>query len=297
MKSSEPHSYTSLENYGSELNVPFMPGIKRLLIVFLFVNFGNDSYSQLSRYEKHVFSDNIFQLPFRLLRPTRLDPSVKYPLLIFLHGSYEKGGDNEMQLEIGGRFFLRDSIIEKYPAFVLFPQCPLSDSWTYFEADTDYSTGLVKKLQFPLRKNPTTTTAALKKLIDSLISSGGIDQTRIYIGGLSQGGMGVLDLIARYPESFAAGFSICGAGNVNTAKRFAGKVSLWLFHGEKDDIIPTNFSRSFFKKLTRLKSDVRYNEYAGVFHNSWVNAFKEPDLMSWLFSKKKSINLNAIQNN
>lgn len=99
--------------------------------------------------------------------------------------------------------------------------------------------------------------------------------------------MGVLDLLARQPVLFAAGISICGAGDASTAKRFANKSSLWLIHGIEDDQISVNFSEQYFKKLIRLKSDVRSSFYPGVNHNSWSKAFMEPDFMKWLFSKHK----------
>jgi len=86
---------------------------------------------------------------------------------------------------------------------------------------------------------------------------------------------------------FAAAFSICGAGNVASTKNFAGKTSLWLFHGDSDDVVPVKFSRDYFKRLQKLKADVLYSEYRGVKHNSWVNAFSESSLMNWLFSKRK----------
>jgi predicted peptidase len=65
----------------------------------------------------------------------------------------------------------------------------------------------------------------LKQFLDSLVKNKFIDLSRIYIGGLSQGGMGVFDLVARYRDLFAAAFPICGAGKVATAKNFASKVA------------------------------------------------------------------------
>jgi predicted peptidase len=226
-------------------------------------------------------------MPYRYLRPENFDSSKKYPLLIFLHGAFEKGYDNETQLNIGGRFFLRDSFRKNYPAFILFPQCPEKDAWAYFETKTDPLTGKITEVDFPFYKKPTIVSSVLMSLVDSLRHGDNIDPNRIYIGGLSQGGMGVLDLIARYPQRFAAAFSICGAGKAVTTKNFAGKTALWLFHGNADDVVPVSFSRNYFKKLQKLKSDVRYSEYSGVKHNSWVNAFSEPSLMYWLFWKRK----------
>lgn len=208
-------------------------------------------------------------------------------LLFFLHGAFEKGFDNEAQLNIGGRFFLRDSIRKNYPAYVLFPQCPEKDQWAYFETKTNPANGNVTEVIFPFHKIPTEVASVLMRLVDSLQYADKIDLSRIYIGGISQGGMGVLDLIARYPQTFAAAFSVCGAGNVSTAKQFAGKTALWLFHGDADDVVPVGFSRNYFKRLQKLKADVLYSEYPGVKHNSWINAFSEPGLMYWLFSKIK----------
>lgn len=226
------------------------------------------------------------ELPYRLLPPLATGKS-KYPLVIFLHGAFEKGNDNEQQLAIGGRFFLRDSIRANYPGYILFPQCRANDAWVYFENHIDYTTGFATDWNFPFNKMPTPVSLVLIKLIDSLAATGQIDVSRIYIAGLSQGGMGVLDLCARFPALFAAGISICGAGEPATARLFAGKVALWLFHGEKDEVVPPVFSREYAKRLKRYGGISRYTEYPGVGHNSWEQAFAEPQLMSWLFLQHK----------
>lgn len=241
----------------------------------------------LSLYEKHYFNVPELNLPYRLLRPLHAEGENKYPLVIFLHGAFERGFDNERQLNIGGRFFLRDSVRQHYPSYILFPQCPEGDVWTYFEATADPSSGKTMRIDFPFQKKPTEVTSALMMLLDSLMNNERIDQHRIYIAGLSQGGMGVLDLLARYPGLFAAGIAICGGGNVAGSRNFAGKSALWLFHGAADDVIPVDFSRSYFKKLRKLGADVRYTEYPNVQHNSWINAFNEPEFLHWLFSKNK----------
>jgi predicted peptidase len=260
--------------------------MKSLLFIFLLLQlrcWGQD----FSAYEKYEYNNYGFNLPYRFLKPLGNDSSNKYPLVIFLHGAAHKGTDNEVQLNIGGNYFLRDSIRNKYPAFVLFPQCPITESWAYFDVIFD-SVDRRYIPVFPYRKNPEPPTLALLKLIDSLIEHLNIDRNRVYIGGLSQGAMGVLDIIARDPGTFTAAFSICGGGDINNSKRFSGSVALWLFHGEDDDVIPYSFSQNYFKKLQRLHADVRFTSYPGVKHNSWINAFQEPDLVSWLFSKRKN---------
>lgn len=239
-----------------------------------------------SAYAKVYFRHQEKELPYRLLSPPD-NVENKYPLVIFLHGGFEKGLDNEAQLSIGGKFFLQDSIRKKYPAYVLFPQCPQDDAWAYFENQIDFSTGLAKDWVFPFHKSPTNQSGMLMKLLDSILISGKIDVARIYIAGLSQGAMGVLDLIARYPYLFAAGIAMCGAGDPMTSKLFAGKTALWLFHGEDDKVVPVEFSQQYYRRLSKEHAIVRYTEYKEVAHNCWAKALAEPDLMHWLFSQKK----------
>jgi predicted peptidase len=261
--------------------------MKRLFLILLIGIAFISKAQDFSLYRIAIYKGAEGQLPYRILDPIDFDSTKSYPLIIFLHGAFEKGNDNVSQLNIGGRYFLREENRKNYPLFVLFPQCPLDDSWAYFENKIDSATGLAKNWNFPFLKKPAAPTGLLKKLLDSLLTLHFIDKSRIYIGGLSQGGMGVYDIVARYPEIFAAAFPICGAGKANTAKNFAGKTALWIFHGDKDDIVPVFFSRDYYNRLKKLNADVRYSEYHGVFHNSWVNAFGEKELLPWLFSKSK----------
>jgi hypothetical protein len=45
-----------------------------------------------------------------------------------------------------------------------------------------------------------------------------------------------------------------------------------------------------FERLKELKANVKYTEYPGVNHNSWENAYAEPDLLPWMFNKKFKFN-------
>jgi predicted peptidase len=120
--------------------------------------------------------------------------------------------------------------------------------------------------------------------MDSLIASGSVDTRRLYVGGLSMGGMGTFDMLARFPDRFAAAFPICGAGDESLAGRYAKTTALWIFHGSADAVMPPNSSRLFYANLKKEGADVKYTEYPGVGHNSWDNAFAEPELFPWLFS-------------
>ena len=123
-----------------------------ILLLYYFIVTLLCNAQDFSLYEKHYFNQPELNFPYRYLRPANFDSSKKYPLLIFLHGAYEKGFDNETQLNIGGRFFLRDSIRKNYPAYILFPQCPTGDLWAYFETKTDSSTRKIIEVRFPFYK-------------------------------------------------------------------------------------------------------------------------------------------------
>ncbi|MET3880558.1 dienelactone hydrolase family protein [Chitinophaga sp. OAE865] len=240
----------------------------------------------LSQYSKESFIRKGDTLQYRLLLPANYDRHKKYPLIVFLHGAGERGRDNEAQLKHGGAMFLRDTIRANYPAFVLFPQCPDNQTWAPMKFVRD-STGKVIQADFPLDGDPTPPTALLNQLLDNLLASGKVDTKRVYIGGLSLGGMGTFYEITKRPNLFAAAFPICGAGNVAAAGNFAKKVPVWIFHGGNDKVVPVEASRAYDAKLKALGAEEKYTEYPGVGHNSWDNMFVEPGFMPWLFKHRK----------
>tara|TARA_B100001057_G_scaffold139023_1_gene138684 strand:+ start:330 stop:779 length:450 start_codon:yes stop_codon:yes gene_type:complete len=123
-------------------------------------------------------------------------------------------------------------------------------------------------------------------LMEALEESYIINPKRRYVGGLSMGGMGTFELVARNPNYFAAGFPICGGGNPHWSNLLK-TTPLWIFHGEDDDVVLDDFSRKMYEALCKEKASVRLTIYPEVKHNSWDNAFAEADLMHWLFSNKR----------
>ncbi|MEC5146637.1 prolyl oligopeptidase family serine peptidase [Chitinophaga sp. 212800010-3] len=261
--------------------------LKAFLFCCLLISGLAATAQDLSQYSYGSFSRHGNVLRYRLLKPLNYNKHKKYPLIIFLHGSGERGTDNNAQLLHGGDMFLRDSIREHYPAFVLFPQCPDGQSWAAMKLQRDTS-GKIIRADFPMDEPSTPPTALLNQLLDSLLASGKVDKRKVYIGGLSLGGMGTFYMITKRPELFAAAFPICGAGDVASADRFAKKVAIWIFHGGADPVVPVEASRAYDARLKTLGADEKYTEYPGVGHNSWDNMFVEPGFMGWLFGKIKN---------
>ena len=113
------------------------------------------------------------------------------------------------------------------------------------------------------------------------------DEKRLYIAGLSMGAMGTFEFLSRNPKDFAAAIAICGGGTEELVPRYAGQTEIWIFHGVKDRVVPVEFSERMAAAIRKHGGNPRLTLYPKVDHNSWDNAFAEPDLLSWLFSKSK----------
>lgn len=241
-------------------------------------------------FEKRAFTTKKGQtLPYRMLYPKNYDQPVtgkapKYPLIIVLHGSGERGSDNEKQLVHGSKLFLADSNRTTYPALVVFPQCPDNLAWSTLR----YSRNTMPiKLEAGYADTLAWTLQACYDLIAQLQRDERVDKNRIYITGLSMGGFGTFEAIAKKPKLFAAAAPICGGGDTTYCEKYAKRVPLWVFHGAVDAVVPPELSRQMVAKLTALGANVTYTEYPGVNHNSWDNAFAEPKFLAWLFEQNK----------
>jgi len=233
-------------------------------------------------YQKKIFISKGDTLNYNIRFPSNYNPNLKYPVITFLHGSGERGNDNETPLKHGSSFLSNN---QKYNSIVIFPQCPTNQYWRKIYKNNEASEQHIFDLTF--NSSPEKPTLLVKELLDSLQKINVADPTRMYIGGLSLGGFGTFDMIERYPDYFAAAFPICGGGDVTKASTFAKKVPIWIFHGEKDEAVAVELSRQYYKKLKELNANVKYTEYPNVGHNSWDNVFQNTELMPWILAQKK----------
>ncbi|HEY4155971.1 MAG TPA: PHB depolymerase family esterase [Puia sp.] len=238
-----------------------------------------------STYQKETFIRNGDTLRYRILYPENAKKRKAYPLLVFLHGSGERGNDNTLQLAHGGDLFLKPDLRKQFPAVIIFPQCPAREAWSKFPRKRDTSAAFNHLLNMDSLTRPE---QLVKLLMDSLAEHKRIDKRRIYLGGLSLGGFGTYDLVIHYPDYFAAAFPICGQANVPLYLRTASRVPVWIFHGGKDNVVNPQPDRDLIKALQDAGvKTAKYTEYPEAGHNSWDSAFAEPDLLPWLFAQKK----------
>ncbi len=259
--------------------------MKHYILSFCFLSLLNfDLFGQSSFQPETIQNKEGKTVVFRKLDPIKMKKKKKYPLIIFLHGAGERGSDNTKQLVHGSAMFLKKKNRKDYPAFVVFPQCPEESYWATRNKAKENSQ---EKYVFDYSLDPS---FALKSVFDIIAHykiMPNVDSNRIYIMGLSMGGMGTLEAISRHPEQFAAAIPICGGGDLDYVRNFATKVPVWLFHGAQDDIVYPKFSRDMVDKIIVEGGFPKYTEFPYANHNSWDVTFQTKDLFKWLFEQKK----------
>jgi len=261
--------------------------MKQLTFVLFLVHFINLNSQDFKLYEKKMFVVNKDTLHYRILKPLNYDPGHKYPVHLFLHGAGERGDDNKSQLVHGGKLFLKKDNRLKYNSWVIFPQCPINDRWPSLTTDSwdnndDY---------FPNNNEinqPNKTLGLVIRFMDQFVEKTQVNNQRVYISGLSMGGMGTFEMLHRRPEMFAAATPICGNGNAGLSNLYATKVSLWIFHGSDDKIVKPEYSFKMTRAIIQSGGSPKFTLYENVGHDSWNNAFNESDFLKWIYSKSKT---------
>ena len=253
----------------------------------LFFGFGSLLMGQEnSQYQKEVFVQGENTLSYRILYPENFDEKSSYPVLLFLHGAGERGSDNEKQLTHGSVLFTKASHRKEFPAIVIFPQCPADDYWSNVKVDRNSNP---IGLNFQYEKGPTKALELVMEMLTDISGKSYVDKNRIYLMGLSMGGMGTYELLSRKPDVFAAAVAICGAGMPESVAEYATKVPLWAFHGAQDNVVDPQHSVTMVSALLRAGGFPNFTIYDTDGHNSWDSAFAEPELLPWLFSHEQKI--------
>lgn len=220
------------------------------------------------------------ELNYRIYIPDDYSDDKSYNLLIFLHGAGERGEDNELQIKYNVNILQRTVDHEAYSkeCIIIAPQCPPNCQWV----NTPWGNGDYRVSNVEISKPM----SSLLGLIDEILEEYNINKNKIYISGISMGGYGTWYLLMTKPQLFAAGIPVCGGADSTMAENVKN-IPIWTFHGDVDSAVPVSGTRTMVKALKDIGADIRYTEYPDVDHNSWVNAFNEPELLDWLFSKSK----------
>lgn len=240
--------------------------------------FGGPVLSQ-GPYEARVYTnDKGEKLNYRLMLPAGYDAKAEtqYPLVLFLHGAGERGSDNTKQLIHGAKDFASEVNRAKYPCFVVCPQCPEGKKWV----EVDWS---LDSHEQPAEESLSLTLT--REAVAALQREFRVDDRRLYVTGLSMGGFGTWEMIARTPDLFAAAAPVCGGADEATARRVTN-LPIWAFHGDKDTAVKPERSRRMIAAIEKAGGKPQYTEYPGVGHNSWAQSYADPKFMEWLFAQK-----------
>lgn len=191
------------------------------------------------------------------------DQDRPWPLIVFLHGSGERGTEIE-RVKTNG---LPKRLDEGFDvaAIVISPQCPQEAAWT--------DVWIVE---------------GVHALIGDALTRYRIDPQRVYLTGLSMGGRGTWALGIAQPERFAALAPVCGGGNPDLAYRLR-RTPIWAFHGADDPVVPLQETQAMADALARYQGKMRLTIYPGTGHDSWIQAYDDPAFYTWLLDQVRTV--------
>ena len=138
-----------------------------------------------------------------------------------------------------------------------------------------------------MNKKPSACLDLLLKLIDKTLAEQPVDPARVYVTGISMGGLGTWDVVSRRPDTFAAAMPICGGADLAQAPKIAA-LPIWAFHGSRDGAVPVWRTREMMSALWAAGSDAHYREYPDMNHDVWTRTYRDPEVLKWFFSQRRA---------
>ena len=213
---------------------------------------------------------------YRWSAPEKTEAGKSYPLVLFLHGSGERGTDNKAQTKHGVLPILEGAEKLGQPVFLIAPQCPLGRWWSPAKTEKR-PTAEVDKADSLLD--------AILALVDESATKYPVDPKRFYVTGLSMGGFATWDLLGRAPDRIAAAIPICGGGDPSLVARFKD-VPIWAFHGEKDASVPAKRTHEMIAALENAGGKPKSTFYPEVNHDSWTRTYSDPMVLRWMLDQR-----------
>ena len=231
----------------------------RLLLLLLFAVSNNFTFAADPNGQKAATLETQVkvQMDYLLYLPKDYEKQESWPLLLFLHGSGERGDDLELVKKHGPPKLIAAG--KEFPFIVVSPQCRKDRRWEPIE---------------------------LTALLDDLSNRYKIDLDRICVTGLSMCGFGTWQLASFAPNRLAAIAPICGGGEVYWTRSFT-HLPVWAFHGGKDTGVPLERSQEMIDALKKKGGDPKLTVYPEAGHDSWTETYDNPALYEWLLEQRR----------
>ena len=209
-----------------------------------------------------VRMDYVFRA--QITTPTDFDPKKEsLPMLVFLHGSGERGDDlSRVKIHGLAKKFAENSDWNGLRVITVSPQCPNDITWS--------------ELTYPLFQ-----------FIQNTAKAYNADPDRISITGLSMGGFGTWNMIAVYPDFFSAAAPICGGG-MSWRIPANMKMPVRAFHGDADSVVPFSCSVDMVNTMNERGGHAELTVFPGCDHNSWDPAYDTTDVIEWLVRSRRN---------
>lgn len=232
-------------------------------------------------FQKHTYESDGYILPYLLYIPKAYDCGERYPMMVFLHGAGERGNDNQAQLVHGLQTMFNDPTSPVYDSIIIVPQCPTTSQWVL----TPWANGNYSIYNTPESRELECVCAVMDEIRDCY----NVDDDRVYITGISMGGFGTWDMLARHGARFAAGMPVCGGGDPSYAKLLK-RIPIRTFHGSEDDAVPANGTRQMYAAIRREGGDlIDYTEFDGWGHGIWEMVYSDRGNIDWLFAQSREV--------
>jgi predicted peptidase len=233
-----------------------------IITLIIIINISNNA--QVNKQTQNKFEKQITLIipaNYLLYLPPDYDKSDKiFPLVLFLHGSGERGNDLEKVKTHGIPKLISQG--KDFPFIAVSPQCPNDIFWNI---------------------------DVLSALLDEIESKYRVDTNRVYVTGLSMGGHGTWELAIKEPNRFAAIAPVCGWVDTTKACTIA-HLPIWVFHGAKDMVVPVAAAQSIVRALKECGSNVKLTVYPDANHDSWTETYNNEELYKWLLEQSKEGN-------
>lgn len=223
--------------------------------------------------KKHGFVDKTYknadgsESPYVVFVPHDYDGKKEYPVILFLHGAGETKSEKskaggKMPVEVG----IGPAIKKQEKSFPFIVVIPRAEGFGWQATGANAKRALA--------------------MLDDVTKEYKTDPKRVYLTGLSMGGMGTWSIAMAHPEKWAAIVPICGRGDVKSAEKIKD-IPCWCFHGDADKAVPVSGSRDMIDAIKKAGGSPKYTEYPNVGHDSWVPAYDTKELWTWLLEQKK----------